>query len=229
MQMVFECFRENELLRVCRASNCERTDVLARGLCPNCYQRWRSWGESDFETDHRLAKPRPDCSVDGCMSPMRLNGFCVKHNSRFKRHGDPTFTLRDRRVMRISETDRLPCKEPDCTELDKVQGYCRRHYNKDRRAKNRSLYKVYNLRRRARKLDAQVCDYTLEQVSARASMWGDKCWMCGGPFECIDHVKPLSKGGKDCPANMRPACFSCNSTKNAKWFGVQSLSLFIRR
>jgi len=49
------------------------------------------------------------------------------------------------------------------------------------------------------------------------SYWGNKCWMCEGPFEHVDHVKPLSKGGPHILANLRPACASCNASKNDRW------------
>lgn len=34
------------------------------------------------------------CSVHDCCSPAIKNGFCNKHNLRFKRHGDPLFITR---------------------------------------------------------------------------------------------------------------------------------------
>lgn len=61
-------------------------------------------------------------------------------------------------------------------------------------------------------------DYTTwALVAARFAMWGGKCWICGVPAEARDHVKPLSKGGRHLPANIRPICHSCNSRKNARW------------
>jgi 5-methylcytosine-specific restriction endonuclease McrA len=48
-------------------------------------------------------------------------------------------------------------------------------------------------------------------------MYGDRCYICGEPMEAIDHVKPLTKGGSHWPANIRPICWKCNSTKNNVW------------
>lgn len=67
-----------------------------------------------------------------------------------------------------------------------------------------------------------------EDVMLKVSYWGDKCWMCDGPFEAVDHVKPISKGGLNVLANMRPACISCNSKKRNKWFGVLELDQFLQ-
>ena len=70
--------------------------------------------------------------------------------------------------------------------------------------------------RRARVRGAQGFA-TPVQIAGRVAFWGHKCWMCGGPFECIDHVKPLARGGTNWPANLRPACTACNTAKRDAW------------
>ncbi|MFJ4997109.1 HNH endonuclease [Microbacterium sp. NPDC088619] len=52
--------------------------------------------------------------------------------------------------------------------------------------------------------------------------------MCRGPFENLDHVKPVSLGGITTLSNLRPACVSCNSLKRARWYGPQEVHRFIR-
>lgn len=55
---------------------------------------------------------------------------------------------------------------------------------------------------------------TPEQVQARIAVFGGMCWMCKvKPYEEIDHVIPLSKGGTNWPSNLRPACRTCNRWK----------------
>lgn len=81
---------------------------------------------------------------------------------------------------------------------------------------NRKLGQRDNARRRARKWGA-VGNVSQQQIDWRAAMFGNRCWQCGGPYECMDHVKPLSKGGLHWPANLRPSCLSCNHRKKAKW------------
>lgn len=84
------------------------------------------------------------------------------------------------------------------------------------RAKNPAYHveavRRYNLRKRG----ASVVPFTLEQLAQRLSMFTG-CWMCGGPADTIDHVKPLNKGGAHMLANLRPACRSCNSSKSDRW------------
>lgn len=55
-----------------------------------------------------------------------------------------------------------------------------------------------------------------EQLQARWDYYGGKCWMCGGMAEAIDHVIAIALGGSNWPANLRPACTSCNSAKGAR-------------
>lgn len=55
------------------------------------------------------------------------------------------------------------------------------------------------------------------QILDRVKMWGGLCWICGDPWQQIDHVKPLNKGGSNWPANLRPICGRCNNFKGAKW------------
>jgi hypothetical protein len=59
---------------------------------------------------------------------------------------------------------------------------------------------------------------TRSQIAARAAFYGGLCWICrAAPMEAMDHVKPLRAGGTNWPANLRPACKSCNSRKGATW------------
>jgi 5-methylcytosine-specific restriction endonuclease McrA len=83
-------------------------------------------------------------------------------------------------------------------------------------------------RRRARKRGTQVRPIKASSVLEKINYWGSACWMCTKPADTLDHVKPLAAGGYHMLANLRPACRSCNSSKGAKWFGPENLSMFIR-
>lgn len=71
-------------------------------------------------------------------------------------------------------------------------------------------------RYRARKKSATIQHFTKQQLEERMSVFGFRCAYCAGPFEHIDHVKSLSKGGYHCLSNLRPACKKCNLEKAAK-------------
>lgn len=70
-------------------------------------------------------------------------------------------------------------------------------------------------RHRARKFGAAGF-HTPEQLAARVAYYGHRCAYCGGPYESVDHVIPLARGGSNWPANLRPACAFCNSSKADK-------------
>lgn len=55
-----------------------------------------------------------------------------------------------------------------------------------------------------------------DQLIARFDYFGNLCWMCGKTANSMDHVIPLSKNGTFWPANLRPACRSCNASKGNK-------------
>lgn len=55
-----------------------------------------------------------------------------------------------------------------------------------------------------------------EAIEARRTYYGGRCWMCGKDADTIDHVIPLSRGGSHWPANLRPACRSCNAKKGQR-------------
>lgn len=75
--------------------------------------------------------------------------------------------------------------------------------------------------RRARKMGA-TGSATTEQIAARVAYYGGRCWMCGAPWEHVDHVKPVAAGGSNWPANLRPACAPCNLRKGSRWNGASA-------
>lgn len=76
--------------------------------------------------------------------------------------------------------------------------------------------RAQNSARYARDRDAPGYAST-EQIKARWDYFGSKCWMCGAIATDTDHVKPLARGGSNWPANLRPACQSCNRSKSDNW------------
>lgn len=45
--------------------------------------------------------------------------------------------------------------------------------------------------------------------------WGWRCVYCEAPAEHLDHIQPLSRGGRDVLANVLPACADCNLAKGS--------------
>ena len=42
----------------------------------------------------------------------------------------------------------------------------------------------------------------------------NKCIYCGKTSESLDHLHPMSKGGKSISSNLVPCCLSCNGKKS---------------
>lgn len=81
-------------------------------------------------------------------------------------------------------------------------------------------------RRRGHVRNAPAVPFTAEALTARLAYYGFRCWMCGAPYDHIDHVKPISKGGWNVLANLRPACQPCNLSKKDRWYGAKGLHQF---
>ena len=70
--------------------------------------------------------------------------------------------------------------------------------------------------------------------SARIAYHGGRCWICERRSATqIDHVIALVHGGTDWPANLRPACQSCNGAKG-QWEGprrrsIEEIMAWVRR
>ena len=84
------------------------------------------------------------------------------------------------------------------------------------RAENPELAKILKALGRDR-LKGVPGSCSAPQMLARIEYFGRRCWMCGAPWEQIDHVKPLNKGGTNWPSNIRPACGDCNLRKRDTW------------
>ena len=66
---------------------------------------------------------------------------------------------------------------------------------------------------RARKNGYETDVRSVRILDAKLRKAKYRCRWCGGPFECIDHVKPLARGGKDMLRNLAPSCRRCNELK----------------
>lgn len=92
-----------------------------------------------------------------------------------------------------------------------------REWHKAYHQANPHVARACSSRRRALRIRQTIVEASTDQIMQRMAYFGNKCWMCGGPFEHVDHVKPLSKGGPHMLANLRPACAPCNLSKKDKW------------
>jgi len=85
-------------------------------------------------------------------------------------------------------------------------------YRSAHRDKLRAQENLYRAQKRNAKGNA-----TADQIQAKWEVYGGTCYICGSPAEATDHVVPLAVGGSNWPANLRPICNRCNSSKRATW------------
>lgn len=209
-------------MSACSVEDCP-SDARARGWCLVHYHRARRRGGDPLGIPPRY-QPKT-CIIDGCDRRRHSHGWCRLHWRRARDSGgDP----QPDRPMRgeITEDGRKWCTGCDrlltldsfhrsATRPDGRAGHCRdctaryRRENPTRRSANEQ-------RRRAAKRSA-AGDCSAAQLEARWAYYGGRCWCCGAAAEATDHVKPLAKGGSNWPANLRPICTSCNSSKRDTW------------
>jgi 5-methylcytosine-specific restriction endonuclease McrA len=81
---------------------------------------------------------------------------------------------------------------------------------------NREKVRVNGERKRARKRNAPVNDFTSKQWKLLILFYESCCVYCGSRQTRItmDHIIPLSKGGSHTLSNILPCCLSCNSQKH---------------
>jgi 5-methylcytosine-specific restriction enzyme A len=110
-----------------------------------------------------------------------------------------------------------PCAQPGCPKLSD-SGRCPEHARKPW------------TRARPRRMPGGN-GWAWQRTRARiAERDGYRCVYCGGPFEVIDHVIPISQGGSDADSNLRASCKACNERKRReearRGRGVENLEPF---
>lgn len=89
------------------------------------------------------------------------------------------------------------------------------------RRRNPDIIQNYFRKRRALKKNVQI-NVTPQSVVVRVELYGHSCCYCGGLYEHLDHVKPMSKFGSHTPASLRPSCKICNLRKSSSTLSAWS-------
>lgn len=135
----------------------------------------------------------------------------MRANSRAYRKRNPDKIRKANRAWRDQNQDRVRELRTAWGKAnpDKVRAMGRRW-----RLANPEKVKLYHLKYHWSKCTAPGFA-TEEQIAARVEFFGGVCSYCGGPYEHLDHAIAVSRGGTNWPANLRPACESCNHSKKA--------------
>ena len=187
------------------------TDGIITKTCAKCKENLPT---SEFYKDK--------CKRDGLMGKCKA---CRKSYQKAYREANPEKVAEYQKAYREANPEKVAeCKRawreanPEYQEAwreanpEKIAGY-----EKAYREANPEVYKAANHRRRARKRNAEGT-HSAAQIRARVAVYGDLCIYCASTKDLhIDHIKPLSKGGSNWPANLAPACAKCNLSKQDKW------------
>jgi len=171
--------------------------------------------------------------------PGRFFTLCVDHFAEYKKQKDREYYLRTKakRIQIASDwnkthPERHRTHQKAYEAKPEYEAYQRQYYrnNKDQivtrvgewAKENRDKTRAGNRRYVSRKRSSGG-RYTEEQLQARIDFYGRRCYLCGCDWDAlpreqkhIDHVIPVSLGGTNWPANLRPACRSCNQRKSAR-------------
>lgn len=186
------------------------------GLCGRHYQRMQKYGTpTPIGVEER--QRGGECLIDGCSRRSKAKGFCAPHYQRFRKHGDPLSTHDSVDVLTMIDRVCLVCgigvehrrsNAAYCSAACKALAADRR-----RNARPGSVARKHS--RRHRLLGNR------DHIPVTRGEWlrilrrhGHRCAYCGAPAAQMDHVIPLARGGRHAPANILPACASCNASKN---------------
>lgn len=114
--------------------------------------------------------------------------------------------------------------------VDKVKRWIRNNRNKyleyEKQRKRKAYYKnleksrlqgVINSNKRSASKKGNGGTFTVEEWIEIKNKYGNKCLRCGRSDVklTMDHVTPISLGGRHEKENIQPLCKSCNSSKKA--------------
>lgn len=150
------------------------------------------------------------CSADDCDRPAFCKGLCRSHDNKARYDADPERHRARQRAWQAANPERAAAararRDPESMRRQARQWY----------ADNRLRAIAAQANRRA--VVAHVPGHvTAEQLLARLTYFGNRCYLCAGQPNGFDHVKPLSAGGPNFASNLRPVCGPCNSRKGQSW------------
>ena len=194
---------------------CGRSDALQYKRCSRC-------GEEKNPDAFTKSKQTPDGLFRWCKD-------CFNQYQNAKRAANPDYARAKEREYYYQHRERKRAwvdaryqrKKAEIlayrTEWGRRNAEKRRESRRKWRQANRDKVNLATGRRRALRVNAPTVLFSLEQLAARMEYFGRRCWICGGEANAVDHVKPLSKGGWHCLANLRPVCTPCNTRKKDRW------------
>lgn len=89
------------------------------------------------------------------------------------------------------------------------------------RKANKDKSRLYSSIRRAKKASSSSSLVTSKDLRKIKAM---SCIYCNAPFEQLEHIVPLARGGRHAVGNLAPSCAGCNQSKGSKFVMEWKLS-----
>jgi len=171
---------------------------------------------------------REDCKVEGCDDRPRAKSFCNRHYQQSKKGRIlPDVLNCDRcgtKFRRPSKSDPKAVRfcSADCRYEQQLEDFRTDTNGQKTRAaewrkRHPEVIRANLMKRRALKASRDARSVSERDLLRLIARYGGKCAYCGlEDYSHIDHIVPLSKGGRHALGNLLPACAYCNLSKHAR-------------
>ena len=174
-------------------------------LCSQC-------GMIKFYAEFPVSKLSRDGHVSNCHTCRKMYYELNKERISAWKKQDRIDNLEERRAK-----DREYTKEHRNEKIIYLRTWKQTHpeYATQYYYKNPEKFQEKNAKRRARRAQAPINDFTQEQWEFLLQQFRHRCAYCGKKSKHLtrDHITPLAKGGSHTLSNIVPACQRCNSAK----------------
>lgn len=207
---------------VCQRCGCPFTRPSRRGQVPRyCGDACRDATRRETEWARRQGRPRQThdvtCFCGAWFTTWVSRRFCSKRCWRAYRY------RANRTKLRAAAAAMPPCTSVDCDSPQRAKGLCSTHYNQTRPERYRS--KGDPARRQAAWQARRAVKRGVDAEMIKRDDVGDRdgwrCGICGQKVNqrlrypdprsaSLDHVEPLSMGGRHVLSNVRISHLACN-------------------
>ena len=133
----------------------------------------------------------------------------VKETNRFSKQKNKSKANKVRKIWVDKNRDKVNAQKRQWNAANKNKV---RQINQNSYAKNRELF-IQNAQKRYAKLKGvEQKKITIKEIKKLYSL---PCIYCGSTIKIeIDHIIPVSRGGRNALGNLAPACLKCNRSKS---------------
>jgi 5-methylcytosine-specific restriction endonuclease McrA len=142
-----------------------------------------------------------------CSKCKETKSLCEFNKKAVRKDGHSSYCRECARVIR----NKHPKKKTPYALLSEKEKQANRLYARKWNAANKDKRSLSTAMRRAAKKNNGIFTVAPSEIG---KLQKNPCFYCGSPGGEIDHVIPLSKGGRHSIGNLVGCCRTCNSSKN---------------